>query len=406
MSHYSYNLTDVKVKSAKSASKDYKLTDGKGLHLLVKVNGTKCWRYNFKLHGKWKTYSLGVYPEISLSEAREEHKKAHGLVAKGEDPNLVKLEKRMTKKYESNNTFEFFARKWLEKRKGKIKDKTWKEISKRLEKNLYPEIGHLPVNKISPQIMLNALQKIEVHGAHSTVRRCRLHANQIFTFISPLYPNIANPTSNLSPWLESKEVKHQKSMPFEELPSFLVKIEMNVARLYEQTNLSLKLMTHTFTRKAELTGARWTEIDFEEKIWIIPKERMKMKRDHIVPLSNQSIKILQRLFALNGHLQYVFVGINKPKNPMHPDTPLKALYALKYKGIHTVHGFRSLAATALRERLNYGKEVIDVQLAHAKKGSLGSAYDRAEYLEERKKMMQDWSDLIDKKLNEGLTKRF
>jgi integrase len=389
-------LTDIKCKTAKPTSKIQKLFDGGGLYLEIKPSGSKTWRYKFNYLGKEKNLTLGKYPETELKEAREKHREAHKAVFNGENPIELKQMKILSKRIETANTFEAIAREWLEKRKLEVKPQTLSDIKNRLEKELFPKIGNMPVKSITSPIIHDALKKIEERGVFETTRRVRQYASQIFRYAIASGKAEYDPSHAIIGALKSKKVEHYKAMPIAELPNFLRKIDANEKRLYRQTILALKLMNLTFTRKTELTEAKWSEFDFENKMWVIPAERMKMNKSHIVPLSKQSLEILAELQRINGNWEYVFSSQIKPSKPMNNDTPLRALYTMGYKNIHTVHGFRALAMTAILENLNYTSEIIDVQLAHGKRNPLGSAYDRAEYLKERKQMMQDWADYIDK----------
>jgi len=388
-------LKDITCKSAKPKDKQYKLTDGNGLYLLIKPNGGKYWRYKYRFMGKEKTYSVGVYPEITLIEAREVHRTAHKMVAQGVDPNEQKQVLSLQKRTENIETFEAIAREWLKKREGEIEDKTLKNIERRLERNLFPKIGRLPIKSITAPILLEAIKEIESKGIIETSRRVNQGAGQVFKYAIACGKAENNPAVNIVDALKTNEVEHFKSMPISELPIFINKIHLNEARLFKQTSLALQMMILTFTRKKELAHAKWEEFDFDKNIWTIPAERMKMKKEHTVPLSNQTLNILSELKLLNGNWEYVFPSVQKPRKPMHEDTLLRALYRLGYKGSATIHGFRALAMTTIMEHLGYRYEVPNIQLAHSKGDNIRKAYDRTKFLEERTKMMQDWADYID-----------
>jgi integrase len=328
-------------------------------------------------------------------EAREKHRQYHKLVADGENPLEIKERKIIDKKINQANTFEAIALEWLDKRKGEAKEETLKTVKTRLERDLFPQIGKLPIKSINPPILLNALRKIEARGVYETTKRARQYASQIFQYAIATGRAENDPSISLVKAIKTKEVEHHKAMEISELPAFLQKINANEARLYKQTCLALRLMVLTFTRKKELTHARWQEINFKDKTWIIPAERTKMKKPHIVPLSKQALAIFEELKVINGEWEYVFTGQHSQRKPMNPDTILRALYRLGYKGDATIHGFRAMAMTAILENLGYPFDVADAQLAHSKKGSLGAAYDRAKYIKQRTLMMQDWSNYID-----------
>ena len=389
-------LTDIQCKSAKPKEKKYKLIDGRGLFLLVMPNGSKYWQYRYLFMGKEKLHSIGVYPEVGLSEARELHREAHKLVSQGINPIEEKKAAKQQLKTDHNNTFEAIAREWVEHKKSEASEKYCNTILTRLEKELFKPIGSLPIKSITPKIMLDALKSIEERGALEMTRRVRQYAKQIFDYAIAHDLVETNPTAPITRAFKTKKVEHQKALPLEELPNLLQKIEQNDARLYPQTRLALKLMLLTFTRKKELTDAKWKEINLKDKVWIIPAKRMKMKKEHIVPLSDQSVAIFKELQEISSQWEYVFPSFTSPRKPMHEDTILRALYRFGYKGQATIHGFRALAMSTIMEKLGYRFEVPDRQLAHSRGNNVKAAYERAEFLDDRKRMMQDWADYLDK----------
>lgn len=388
-------LSDIKCKNAKPQINPYKLFDGSGLYLEVMPTGGRLWRLKYRFGGKEKRLSFGSYPLIALKDARLKRDEAKLLLQNNIDPAVAKQEDKISKQVDSANTFEAIAREWLEKRKGEIEEKTLIDIQSRLERNLFPKIGKLPIKSINAPILLEALKTIEARGVIDTTKRVRQNAGQIFRYAIASGKAIYNPSQDIAEALKTKEVQHLKAMPLSELPEFIRKINRNDARLYRQTCLALRMMVLTFTRKKELTHAQWSEFNLEEKIWLIPAARMKMKKEHYVPLSNQVLEILYELKEMNSNWPHVFPSQVRPNKPMHEDTILRALYRLGYKSEATIHGFRSLAMTTIMEELGYRYEVPNLQLAHSKGDSIRQAYDRTEFMPERKKMMQDWADYID-----------
>jgi integrase len=388
-------LNDQKCKNAKPKDKSYKLFDGGGLYLEVKPTGGKQWRLKYRFGGKEKRLSFGAYPIIGLKDARIKRDNAKLILENDNDPAVVKQEEKISKQVDSANTFESIAREWIEKRKGEIEEKTLLNIQNRLERNLFPQIGKLPIKSVTAPVLLNALKEIEARGVLDTVKRTRQTAGQIFRFAIASGRADYNPSQDISEALKINEVKSFKSMPLAELPNFLRKVNSNDARLFKQTCLALRLMVLTFTRKKELSHAKWEEFDLENKMWLIPASRMKMKKEHYVPLSSQALEILQELKEMNGSLEYVFPSLHKPRQPMHEDTILRALYKLGHKGTATIHGFRALAMTTIMEELGYRYEVPNLQLAHSKGDAIRKAYDRTEFMPERTKMMQEWADYVD-----------
>lgn len=395
-------LSNIAIKNAKPKDKAYKMTDGDGMFLLVMPNGSKLWRFKYYFNKKEKGFSLGTYPEVSLARAREKRLEARRLISEGIDPGVVKQEKKRDKLINAGNTFEAVARQWHDKKKSGWSTKYAGTILNRLEVDIFPSIGKYPIKEITPAIMLRALQEIEQRGVYELTRRAKQYCGQIFRYAIPLGLVDRDMTADLKDSLESKSTtKHLASIEPDELPQLVRDIHRNDARMYSVTKLAMELMLHTFVRTNELIKARWEEFNFTEARWIIPSNRMKMKKAHVIPLSTQVIEILEELKKHNGNYEWVFASPTRPRDHMSDNAILKALERLGYKGRMTGHGFRSLAMTTILEKLNYPFDIVDAQLAHAKRNSLGEAYDRAKYLTQRTKMMQDWSDYLSRMTNGG-----
>ena len=388
-------LTDIKCKTAKPKNKAYKLSDFACLYLYVTPKGGKSWRYSYKINGKYKTFTYGLYPEISLQEAREEHKAIHKLVSKGIDPHEHEKRKKREEEKAKAVTFKQITDEWLEKRKAEVNPKTVSDIQNRLEKDVLPFIGDISMSKLEPSDVLTMLKRIEARGAYEMANRARQYCSQILRYGVAFGKAERDYTIEIGDALAVRRVKHQPALEPKDIPEFLMALQENKARLYPQTQLALKMLMLTFVRPIELATAEWADIDFKDKLWTIPAEKMKMRYDHIVPLANQTLDILEELMEENGHRPYVFVKQTKPNDHMHRDTLSQAVRSLGFQGKHSAHGFRALARTTIREKLEYDSEVIERQLAHAPNTSLGRAYDRTQFLDQRKKMMQDWADYLD-----------
>lgn len=391
-------LTDKACKTAQPSGTNAprKLSDGQGLQLWIMKTGSKHWRYKYRILGVEKLLSLGSYPETSLAEARERHRDARKLVEQSIDPALFKHDQKLRRTLESKETFEAIGREWLEKRKKEVKLTTHKNIKRRLEADVFPHIGMLPMRSISPQVMLATIQRIEARGALELARKAKVYSSQIFRYAVVSARAERDITVDIGGAMIKRKRKHQPALEPDKLPILLRALELNEARLFLQTRLALELLLLTFVRPMELASAEWKEIRLAEKEWKIPKEKMKMEKDHVVPLSNQAIVILKRLKKINGHTRHVFVGREDPKEHMHRDTLSGALRELGFKGKQTPHGFRAVARTGIREKLRYDTEIIEKQLAHKTRDNNGEAYDRTEFLEDRVVMMQDWADYVDK----------
>lgn len=391
-------LTDIKCKNTKPTDKPQKLGDSGGLYLYVMPNGAKYWRMKYRIHGKEKLLALGVYPETTLSEARDKRDTARKLVAQGTDPSAQKKEEKHLAALNAENTFEPLAREWHSKNKAKWKEKHGQDILTRLEKDIFPEIGKLPVRNITAPRLLAAIRKMEERGAHELARRARGTCEQIFAYGIGTGKADRNIALDLRGTLEAFKRGHYAAFDADELPEFLAKLEKNEARLYPQTIRATKLLMLTFVRTSELINATWDEFDFEKKVWNIPAERMKKGRPHLVPLSRQAIALFDEQKEDTNIFQtpYVFPSQIEPRKPMSNGTVLGGIKRLGYKGEMTGHGFRSLALSTIKERLGYRHEIPDLQLAHSKGNKIDAAYDRTKFIEERTKMMQDWADYIDK----------
>lgn len=388
-------LTELKCKSAKPLKKPYRIADSGGMYLEVMPNGSRYWRLKYRLLGKEKRLALGVYPEVSLAEAREGREAARRLIKAGEDPCFAKKEDRRERTLRAEHTFEAVAREWHENKKKKWSDRYGNNLMQLLEKELFPHVGNRPIAEIAPLELLEAIKKVEKRGANEVARRALQISGQVFKYAIATARAVRNPAPDLTGALTAYKKTHYAALEAKELPEFLQALERNEARLYQQTRNAVRLLMLTFTRTTELIESTWDEIDLDNAVWEIPAERMKMRKPHIVPLSKQAIAILKEQKEMHGHRKWVFPNSVRPIKPMSNNTILFAIGRLGYKGKMTGHGFRALAMSTIKESLGYRHEVVDRQLAHAHRNEVDAAYDRAQFLKERTKMMQEWSDYID-----------
>lgn len=394
-------LTNRQCETAKSKDKSYKLNDGKGLYLHVMPTGSKYWRFRYRFVGKETTLAFGVFPEVSLLEARDRRDAARKQLRDGLDPQQVKRHQKAAHVERGQNTFEAVARAWF-----KDNEPSWSKghaanIMHRLEKEVLPLIGDMPIDEIKPLFLHQQIQTIQDRGANEMARRVRQYASQIFRYGIFHLKAEHNPAAAL-PKMRPYKRGHFRALSYKDLPGFLRALEYNDARLMRQTRLAIKLTLLTIVRTNELVLARWREFDLDNAVWIIPAERMKMRREHIVPLSRQAVEILRELRTLNpfngkegAEYDWVTPHFSQPRLPMSNAAMLGGVSRMGFKDKTTVHGFRATAMTAIKERLGYMHEIIDRQLSHAPADKLGRAYDRAEYLDQRTKMMQDWADYLD-----------
>jgi integrase len=386
------SLSDAKVRNSRPRTKPFKIADGEGLFLLIMPSGSKYWRLKYFFAAKEKTLALGVYPEVSLANARERRAQARKVLAAGNDPGETKKEAKRLLIQKQENTFEVVAREWHENRLSKWTPQHAKKILKRLETHVFPRIGTRPIADIATSELLSVMRKIEEHGAEIAHRLLQV-CGQVFTYAVVTQRVSINPAVSLRGALKPVVKNNHAYLKLNELPEYLKKLEAYDGAL--QTKLAMKFLLLTFVRTGELRGAAWSEIDSDKAEWRIPAERMKMREPHIVPLSRQAIAILKELKPITGNWQHVFPNQHKPSGPMSENTILYALYRMGYHSRATGHGFRSTASTILNEH-DFPPDVIERQLAHSEHDKVRAAYNHAQYLPERRKMMQWWADYLDK----------
>ena len=385
------SLSDAQARNAKPDTKPYKIADGDGLFLLIMPTGSKYWRLKYFFAGKEKTLALGVYPEVTLADARERRTQAKRVLAAGNDPGQTKKEAKLLLLQKHQNTFEVVAREWHENRLSKWTPGHAKKILKRLETHVFPRIGNCPIAEIGTPELLVVMRKIEEHGAEMAHRLLQV-CGQVFIYAVVTQRVAINPAISLRGALKPVAKKSYAYIKPNELPEYLQKLDTYDGS--EQTKLAMKFLLYTFVRSGELRGAAWSEIDFDKAEWRIPAERMKMRDPHIVPLSRQAIEILNKLKPITGNWLHVFPNQHKPTGQMSENTILYALYRMGYHSRATAHGFRSTASTILNEN-GFPPDVIERQLAHSERDKVRAAYNYAQYLRERREMMQWWADYLD-----------
>lgn len=385
-------LTDVSIRKAKGRKKQYKLADGAGLYLLVTPDSRKYWRLKYRHSKREKVLALGVYPDVSLIEARQGRDDAKRLLKQGEDPSLVRKQQRLTTELNAANTFERVARKWVDKQSNKWQPRHAERVQHSMEKDLFPYLGNRPLVEITAPEMLAVLRRVEKRGALETAQRLAQRSSAVFRYGIASGLCDRNPAADLVGALKTPKRSNRAAVKPSELPELLQKIAAYEGQL--ETRIGLQMLTLTFVRPGELRGAEWTEFDMDAMEWRLPAERMKMAEQHIVPLSHQVIGLLDELRPLTGHRQFLFPNHAKPRQCMSENTLLYALYRLGYHSRQTAHGFRSIASTILNEQ-GWRSDVIERQLAHAERDNVRAAYNHAQYLSERRQMMQAWADYLD-----------
>lgn len=396
------SLSEAKVRNSKPKSRPYKLSDGEGLFLLILPTGGKYWRMRYKFAGKEKLLAFGVYPEVSLEAARKRRAETKALLAAGKDPGDAKKEEKRKIMLQRSNLFEHVAQEWFETRRHEWKPSSTRTKRVYLDNYLLRQLASKPVAEIKAPELLDMLRAIESRGTLDTARRVMQMCSQIFSFAVATGRTEYNPVPDLRGALKTPVVKHHSFLRADELPMYLKTLNSYDGSLL--TKLALRLLLLTFVRTRELRGAEWKEIDWEKAQWRIPAERMKMKEEHIVPLAVQSIQVLRELEKISGHRQYLFPNEHNPSTFMSENTMLYALYRMGYHSRATGHGFRSTASTILNEH-EFRGDVIERQLAHGERNRVRAAYNYAQYLTERREMMQWWADYLDEAAKKGTAGR-
>ena len=396
-------LTELSIKQAKPKEKQYKLTDGEGMYLRVYPNGSKYWQLQYWFDGKQKILSFGVWPNISLKEARDKRFAAKKTIKEGIDPNDEKKERLEVQSFEREeeklrkiSTFQIVAHEWFSRQSTQWTERHSIGVLSSLKMHVFPDLGEISIADISNQDVIATLRKLESEGKYETCYRIRQKLEAIFSFAEIEGLCIGNPARGLQKILTKPQPKSQNSLPISELPEFLKKIDADTGAS-NTTSLAMKFLILTFVRTSELRFADWREFDIDctEPLWVIPAERMKMRKTHHVPLSRQAVSILEEMQQYSGTEGYVFPQVYNQKKAMSENTLLYFSNRLGYAGRNTIHGFRSVASTVLNESMKWHPDVIELQLSHQESNKVRKAYNRAEHLDERRNMMEWWSNYID-----------
>ena len=413
MSKLAKPLTDIQVRTGRPKDAPYKLSDGGGLYLLVNADGGKYWRMDYRFSEKRKTLAFGKYPDVTLSDAREKRLAARKLLSDGVDPSQAKRLDRLAKTTASGNTFEAVARSWLENKSDVWQAHTASNVLRRLEKDVFPLIGKLPITDLKAPVLVDMLRQIEKRGAIEMAKRQAGICGQIFRFAVAEGKAESDPIPSVRGALKQTSKGHHAAITTDDLPDFLKAFKKIEGRMYVPTRVMFRLMMLTFVRTSELTQTPWSEIDLENQVWVISWRRMKMGKkklnprqvDHRVFLPRQGWALLRELHEITGNNRYLFPNIRDHEKPATNYGILAALRRMGYSGKMTGHGFRSLAMGIIKERLGYRHEVVDRQLAHASGDQYGEAYDRAQFFDERKEMMQNYADYLDAVENAEMPER-
>lgn len=391
-------LTNTEVDKAKPKEKDYSLTDGYGLFLLVLATGVKSWKFNYyrPISNKRTKISIGTYPEITLAQARTIRDEYRALLAKGIDPQIHRQEQELIQRQDLSNTFYKVAENWRLKRQNDIEPLTMEKNWQRLEKYIFPKLGNYPISSISPFILVETLKPLSASGKSDTLHRLIRLANQILNYAVNTGLLQFNYCEKVGEAFSKKPKQSNPAIHPNELPEFLTVLHNSNRDLITKILIQWELLT--MVRPAEAVSVEWSEIDWNEKLWHIPAKKMKKTKkganDHIVPLSTQSLAILERMKSISSNARYVFPHYSDPNKSMSKETANSAIRKMGYSGRQTAHGLRAVARTFLAEN-GVSYEVAEACLAHATGSEVSLVYNRTTYLEQRKPVMQLWGDYVE-----------
>ena len=384
-------LTELAIKNLKPKERLYRIADSAGLTLEIPPSGSKLWRYRYRFQGKAQMISLGKYPDVKLADARKKRDELKAQSKEGIHLTRERKLQKLRKSHEGANTFEKLARRFLEIKQENSNEKYAKQCLRQMELHVFPRLGIRPVAEITIPDVVEVVETIGNRGTLEVAKRMKQKISQVFRYAAQRGLCQHNPAADLRDLLPSQEKGHHACIHTDDLPELLQKIE---ARSDDFTKYAMKLLALTFVRTSELIAATWNEINWDKAEWHIPPERMKMRRPHVVPLASQTLAILRELQSITGKKAHIFHSAQSKSLHISNGTVLMGLRRMGYQNKMTGHGFRTLASTILNEK-GYPPDVIERQLAHEDEDKVRSAYNRAEYLPERKKMMQEYADLLE-----------
>ncbi len=388
-------LTNNEILKAKPQEKGFTLHDGDGLFLLIKTSGKKLWRFRYQrpASSNRTNLSLGSYPALTLAVARQMRDQYLSLLAKGIDPQKQQEEVSEQRQIELDSIFSVVAGRWFLLKSKSVTEDYAKDIWRSLEKDIFPTIGEIPVQALKARTIVEALEPIKARGALETVRRLIQRINEIMIYAVNIGLIDANPASGVGMAFEKPKKQNMPTLRPEELPKLMR--SLTISNLSVPTRCLIEWQLLTLVRPSEASGARWAEIDLDAKLWTIPAQRMKAKREHIIPLSHKALEILEVMESISNHREHVFPSRNDPKKAMNSQTANAALKRIGYGKRLVAHGLRSIASTAMNEA-GMNPDVIEAALAHTDKNEVRRAYNRSIYLEQRKELMDWWALFVSK----------
>jgi integrase len=387
-------LSDKEIKSAKPKDKEYILSDGDGLRLRVKPNGSKLWLLNYKhpTKGTRTNLGLGQYPTLSLANARKKAFDAKELLAQGIDPKEEKNRQQQAHKAIHEHTFFNVSKRWFEVKQDSVTDDYAKDLWRSLERHIFPALANTPISNINAPVVIQILKPIEAKGSLETVKRLSQRLNEIMNYAVNSGLVQANPLTGIKAVFKKPKKENMAALTPAELPELMQAIAN--ASIKRTTRCLIEWQLHTMARPNEAAGARWDEIDLKNNLWTLPPERMKKRREHRIPLTEQMLALLDVMQPISGHREYVFPSDRDPKKPCNSQTANMAIKRMGFAGRLVSHGLRSLASTTLNEQ-GFERDLVEAALAHVDDNQVRSAYNRTDYLERRTPMMCWWSEHIE-----------
>ncbi|EJS3010537.1 tyrosine-type recombinase/integrase [Salmonella enterica] len=388
-------LNHTEIKAARPAGKEYTLQDGNGLYLLIKPNGSKIWRFRYSrpVDGQRVLLSFGSLDEVTLADARKRREEYRAMLAKGIDPQARQKQQQEAEYIRRNNTFRKVAANWYEMKQAQnLAPNTIKDIWRSLEKYVFPDIGDTPVNELTARQFVTLLEPIKARGNLETLKRVLQRINEVMDYAANSGLTEFNTAANVRKAFPTPVKKHMPSIRPEELPDLMQ--ALSVASIERQTRLLIEWQLLTVTRPAEAAAARWSEIDMDAATWTIPEGRMKMRRQHVIPLSYQALAVLEEMKKISAGREYVFPGYKDPKQPMNSQTANVALKRMGFKGMLVSHGMRAIFSTAANEE-GFEPDVTEAALAHVDTNAVRRAYNRSDYFEKRIVLMRWWGEFVE-----------
>ncbi|HDC2545068.1 TPA: tyrosine-type recombinase/integrase [Salmonella enterica] len=388
-------LNHTEIKAARPADKEYTLQDGNGLYLLIKPNGSKIWRFRYSRPGDGQRVllSFGSLDEVTLADARKRREEYRTMLAKGIDPQRHQQQQQEAESIRRNNTFRKVAANWYEMKQAQnLAPNTIKDIWRSLEKYVFPDIGDKPVNELTARQFVTLLEPIKARGNLETLKRVLQRINEVMDYAANSGLTEFNTAANVRKAFPTPVKKHMPSIRPEQLPDLMQ--ALSVASIERQTRLLIEWQLLTVTRPAEAASTRWCEIDMDAATWTIPEGRMKMRRQHVIPLSYQALAVLEEMKKISARREYVFPGYKDPKQPMCSQTANVALKRMGFKGVLVSHGMRAIFSTAANEE-GFEPDVIEAALAHVDTNVVRRSYNRSDYLEKRVVLMRWWGEFVE-----------